>query len=75
MKNIIITGTSRGIGLHYVTFAKEGHNVLAISRTIPEQFLSNKNINLSICRFYLRSRFGKVQGFFKQNGKSRCCNS
>ena len=32
-KNIIITGTSRGIGFEMVKlFAKEGHNVLALSR-------------------------------------------
>ena len=33
MKNIIITGTSRGIGLEMVKlFAEAGHNVLALSR-------------------------------------------
>ncbi len=33
MKNIIITGTSRGIGFELVKlFASEGHNVLALSR-------------------------------------------
>lgn len=33
MKNIVITGTSRGIGLELAKqFAEEGHNVLALSR-------------------------------------------
>ena len=33
MKNIIITGTSRGIGFEMVhLFANAGHNVLALSR-------------------------------------------
>ena len=33
MANIIITGTSRGIGFELVQlFAQEGHNVLALSR-------------------------------------------
>ena len=36
MANIIITGTSRGIGLEMVKgFAANGHNVLALSRN-PE---------------------------------------
>lgn len=36
MKNIIITGTSRGIGYELaLKFANEGHCVLALSRNIP----------------------------------------
>jgi NAD(P)-dependent dehydrogenase (short-subunit alcohol dehydrogenase family) len=35
-ENIIITGTSRGIGFELaLQFAKAGHQVLAISRNIP----------------------------------------
>ena len=45
MKNIIITGTSRGIGFALAQhFAKNGHNVLAVSRnttTIDDLNLSN----------------------------------
>ena len=45
MKNIIITGTSRGIGYELVLqFANAGHQVLAISRKIPEGLLGNQNI-------------------------------
>jgi NAD(P)-dependent dehydrogenase (short-subunit alcohol dehydrogenase family) len=45
MKNIIITGTSRGIGFELaLQFAKAGHQVLAISRKIAPEFLSNQNI-------------------------------
>ncbi|PZR23062.1 MAG: short-chain dehydrogenase [Flavobacterium psychrophilum] len=45
MKNIIITGTSRGIGYELaLQFAKAGHNVLAISRKIPEALIENQNI-------------------------------
>lgn len=45
MKNIIITGTSRGIGYELaLQFANSGHNVLAISRTIPQALLKNPNI-------------------------------
>ena len=44
-KNIIITGTSRGIGLELaLQFAGEGHNVLALSRKVPQAFLGNGNI-------------------------------
>ena len=35
MKNIIITGTSRGIGYEMVAIlAQAGHNVLALSRNV-----------------------------------------
>jgi len=44
-KNIIITGTSRGIGYELaLQFANAGHNVLAISRKIPQTFIENQNI-------------------------------
>ncbi len=46
MKNIIITGTSRGIGYELaLQFANAGHNVLAISRKIPQAFIENQNIS------------------------------
>ena len=45
MKNVIITGTSRGIGLELaLEFAQKGHQVLAISRKVPNQLLGNPNI-------------------------------
>jgi len=45
MKNVIITGTSRGIGYQLaLLFANAGHNVLAISRKIPKEFIENRNI-------------------------------
>lgn len=45
MKNIVITGTSRGIGLELaLQFAAEGHQVLAISRKIPQVLLEHSNI-------------------------------
>ena len=44
-KNIIITGTSRGIGYELaLQFAKRGHHVLAISRKIPQVLIENENI-------------------------------
>ena len=45
MKNIIITGTSRGIGYELaLQFANAGHQVLAISRNIPKALLEHQNI-------------------------------
>ena len=44
-KNIIITGTSRGIGYEMaLQFANSGHQVLAISRKTPQVFIDHENI-------------------------------
>lgn len=46
MKNVIITGTSRGIGYELaLQFANSGHNVLAISRKIPQALIDSPNIS------------------------------
>lgn len=45
MKNIIVTGTSRGIGYELaLQFANAGHQVLAISRKIPQALLEHQNV-------------------------------
>jgi short-subunit dehydrogenase len=45
MKNIIITGTSRGIGNELaLKFANEGHNVLAISRKIDTGLAKHEKV-------------------------------
>lgn len=45
MKNIIISGTSRGIGLEVaLQFANQGHQVLAISRKSNQALLEHSNI-------------------------------
>jgi len=45
MKNIIVTGTSRGIGYELaLQFANAGHQVLAISRNTPQILLQHQNI-------------------------------
>ncbi len=44
-KNIIITGTSRGIGYELaLLFANAGHQVLAISRKTPKDLIENPSI-------------------------------
>ena len=46
MKNIIITGTSRGIGYELaLQFAEAGHQVLAISRQTPQALIDHQNIS------------------------------
>lgn len=45
MKNIIITGTSRGIGYELaLQFAQAGHQVLAISRKTPQALIDHENV-------------------------------
>jgi NAD(P)-dependent dehydrogenase (short-subunit alcohol dehydrogenase family) len=45
MKNIIITGTSRGIGFQLaLQFANAGHKVLALSRKTHHDLISHENI-------------------------------
>lgn len=45
MKNIIVTGTSRGIGYELaLKFAEAGHQVLAVSRKIPQALLEHQNV-------------------------------
>lgn len=45
MKNIIVTGTSRGIGYELaLQFANAGNQVLAISRKTPKSLLEHKNV-------------------------------
>lgn len=45
-KNIIITGTSRGIGYELaLLLAHGGHQVLAISRKTPQALMENENIS------------------------------
>lgn len=44
-KNIIVTGTSRGIGYELaLQFADAGHQVLALSRKTPQDLLQHPNI-------------------------------
>lgn len=70
-KNIIITGTSRGIGFELVQlFANEGHNVLALSRN--EKPISNLNLkNVTSFSFDLNNEkaYEKVETFISQNWK------
>ncbi|MDA0177269.1 SDR family oxidoreductase [Mesoflavibacter profundi] len=69
MKNIIITGTSRGIGFELVQiFAQKGYNVLALSRN--EQPVIDLNLqNVTSFSFDLGKEddYHKVENFIKEN--------
>ncbi|MFV8374583.1 SDR family NAD(P)-dependent oxidoreductase [Flavobacterium sp. LB1P62] len=70
MKNIIITGTSRGIGYELaLQFAKAGHQVLAISRKIPQSLLGNENITCLSVDLSHESELEKVQDFLSKSWK------
>jgi len=72
MKNIIVTGTSRGIGLELaLQFANAGHQVLALSRKTPQILIENRNVtclsldlskeeDLSQVEQFLATSWGKI---------------
>lgn len=72
-KNIIITGTSRGIGIELVKiFAQQGHHILALSRN--EEPVSNLNLNnVTAYSFDLNdaSSYSKVTSFISENWNDR----
>ena len=70
MKNIIITGTSRGIGYELaLQFVKAGHQVLAISRKIPQALLGNENITCLSVDLSNESELEKVKNFLSKSWK------
>jgi NAD(P)-dependent dehydrogenase (short-subunit alcohol dehydrogenase family) len=70
MKNILITGTSRGIGLELaLQFASKGHQVLALSRTIPQALLGNENISCLSVDLAIESDLQKVSNYLAATWK------
>ena len=71
MKNVVITGTSRGIGFELAKmFANNGHQVLAISRnTEPLSIINHKNISVLSVDLSNNSDIEKVSKFVKNNWK------
>ena len=68
MKNIIITGTSRGIGYELaLQFAAAGHQVLAISRSIPQTLLGNANITCLSVDLSNESELNTVKEFLAKS--------
>jgi len=72
MKNIIITGTSRGIGFELAQlFAKNNYNVLALSRNSnPLQKLAIKNISTLSVDLSNDADLKKVTDFVSKNWKT-----
>ena len=65
-KNIIITGTSRGIGQELALyFANAGHQVLALSRKSSKELKDNTNINCLEIDISNEEDRCKVEVFFK----------
>ncbi|HSD08545.1 SDR family oxidoreductase [Flavobacterium sp.] len=70
MKNIIITGTSRGIGLELVLqFANAGHQVLALSRKTHQDLLSHKNVTFLSVDLSNEADLQQVTGFLTTTWK------
>lgn len=68
MKNIIITGTSRGIGYELaLQFANAGHKVLAISRKTSRVLLEHKNITCLSIDLSAEGETQKVSDFIKDS--------
>ncbi len=71
MKNIIITGTSRGIGYELaLQFANAGHQVLAISRKTSHILSNHKNITCLSVDLSDETHLTKVSDFLSKNWKT-----
>lgn len=72
MKNIIITGTSRGIGFEMVKlFSEAGHNVLALSRnSMPISDLKLKNVTALEFDIADESEIVKLSAYLQTGMKS-----
>ena len=72
MKHIVITGTSRGIGLEMVKlFAKAGHKVLALSRnTAPVEALELENVRSISCDITREDSLEKVVSYMGSEWKN-----
>ena len=70
MKNIIITGTSRGIGYEMaLQFANAGHQVLAISRKTPQVLMEHENITCLSIDISDENQLQQVQNFVSKTWK------
>ena len=71
MKNIIITGTSRGIGYELaLLFANSGHQVLAISRKTPQALIDHQNITCLAVDLSKAADLVQVENFLQTTWKN-----
>ena len=71
MANIVITGSSRGIGFEMARlFANDGHKVLALSRNnAPIAALNHENISGFSFDLSNADHYGHLDGFIRNNWK------
>lgn len=71
MKNVVITGTSRGIGFELVrVFAEKGYNLLALSRNEkPVKELELENVEAFSCDITEQEDLNKAADFIATNWK------
>lgn len=70
MKNIIVTGTSRGIGYELaLQFANAGHQVLALSRKTPQALIEHENVTCLSVDLSNEEELEKVTNFLSQAWK------
>jgi short-subunit dehydrogenase len=70
LKNIIITGTSRGIGYEMaLQFANSGHQVLAISRKTSQVLMEHENITCLPIDISDENQLQQVQNFVSKTWK------
>lgn len=71
MKRIIVTGTSRGIGYELaLQFANAGHEVLALSRKIPQVLMQHENISCLSVDLSQTQELQEVADFLSTSWKS-----
>jgi short-subunit dehydrogenase len=71
LKNIIITGTSSGIGYEMaLQFANAGHYVLAISRKTPQNLIDHENITCLAIDISDENQLQQVSDFLSKTWKN-----
>lgn len=69
--NIIITGTSRGIGLQLaLQCANNGHQVLALSRKVPQELVGHSNITCFSLDLTIEDDLNQVAEFLASTWKN-----
>ncbi|WP_309640223.1 SDR family NAD(P)-dependent oxidoreductase [Flavobacterium sp.] len=71
MKNIIITGTSRGIGYELaLQLANAGHQILALSRQTPQTLIEHQNITCLAVDLAQEEDLMQVENFLTTSWKT-----
>ncbi len=71
-KNVIITGTSRGIGFELaLQFANSGHQVLAISRKTKKELIEHQNITCLSLDISKSEDLNQVESFIENSWNNK----